>query len=436
MGLFTVPLLLVGVLYLMATGRWGSYVSVPGTPVYVTDVVLLVALAQTIVRLRLSGPSFRAMGAKFTDGHIAFLLCLVLLAWTALRAVIGIGTVRSEPLIALRDLAPYGYCIAAVLAFVWGPLRQRLPSALVYSALCAHVCWLLLARYLPGWPSHWLALGGAPIFTARADFDATVLGIAVALALHRLLFGGRELRPWARLALVGFVVVNAYALTTMPSRAGLIASLVAIACTLLSWTAKIGRTPRRQSARRRRHAAILVTLLAVVAVTAISPAGQRLQEGLRGDQGVATGTVHARQAAWEAVERYVRADASRTAIGVGFGPNFLSDSGGEADLEGTSYENVRSPHNYVLGTVARLGVAGGLIATALMVSAASLAIGLLRRTTDTPTVFAGLIVLSLPVPALLGVILEAPFGALPYFWAIGHLAMAEWSRRHRGELAS
>jgi len=33
-----------------------------------------------------------------------------------------------------------------------------------------------------------------------------------------------------------------------------------------------------------------------------------------------------------------------------------------------------------------------------------------------------LLVASIPVAALLGVILESPFGALPYFWALGHLS--------------
>jgi hypothetical protein len=31
-------------------------------------------------------------------------------------------------------------------------------------------------------------------------------------------------------------------------------------------------------------------------------------------------------------------------------------------------------------------------------------------------------VASIPVVAFVGVVLESPFGALPYFWAIGHLS--------------
>ena len=44
------------------------------------------------------------------------------------------------------------------------------------------------------------------------------------------------------------------------------------------------------------------------------------------------------------------------------------------------------------------------------------------------TAFAALIVVALPVVALLGVVLESPFGAIPYFWAVGHLAHEEMAR--------
>ncbi len=48
--------------------------------------------------------------------------------------------------------------------------------------------------------------------------------------------------------------------------------------------------------------------------------------------------------------------------------------------------------------------------------------------------FAGLLVVALPITALLGVVFESPFGAIPYFWAVGYLGarMAEeglWRRQ-------
>jgi hypothetical protein len=46
----------------------------------------------------------------------------------------------------------------------------------------------------------------------------------------------------------------------------------------------------------------------------------------------------------------------------------------------------------------------------------------LTRNPGTTTTFAALALLALPVTALLGVVLESPFGAIPYFWALGHVA--------------
>jgi hypothetical protein len=130
------------------------------------------------------------------------------------------------------------------------------------------------------------------------------------------------------------------------------------------------------------------------------------------------------------VTRYVLSDARRTATGVGFGPDFVTDSGTSFALEGTEYEDVRSPHNYLVGTLARLGVFGALLAGSVMVAAAGLGLRVLRSRPDTVSVLAALLVLALPVPALLGVILESPFGAIPYFWAVGHLARHLQDRRH------
>ena len=121
----------------------------------------------------------------------------------------------------------------------------------------------------------------------------------------------------------------------------------------------------------------------------------------------------------------------RTAIGVGFGPDFIQGAGVAYALEGTEYKDVRSPHNYVLGTMARLGLAGALLAVLTMASGAALAIRRLSGPADSVTVLAGLLVLAIPIIALLGVVLESPFGAIPYFWAIGHLARSRGGSNRR-----
>ena len=72
----------------------------------------------------------------------------------------------------------------------------------------------------------------------------------------------------------------------------------------------------------------------------------------------AAGTVSVRQQVWADVISYVYRSPIRSAVGVGFGRDFIFESGTRDALEGGVYTNVRSPHNYIVGTLARLGVAG------------------------------------------------------------------------------
>lgn len=424
-----VPILLVAVLYLTATGRWGSYVSLPGLPLFIADVLLASAVGTMLLAMRRSGVGLRSFLRALSRAHLALLLCLTLLAWTAVRGLLGLQDFIGTPLTALRDLAPYGYLVAAVVSFTLPAAASRLASGLVYGALSLHVVWVLGAPHLPGWPVSWPVLGGAAIFNARPDFDATVLGIAVALALHRLLVGWRDLRAGWMAALVLFAGLNAYALTLTPSRAGLLAGLAAVGVVLVARASPLAVRAGQAVGPVVPRRVLIAGLVLLLAVVSLSPAGQRAIEAFRGEQGLALGTVQAREAAWSGVFEYVTADAARTAVGVGFGPDFILDSGTSDALEGTQYENVRSPHNYLLGTLARLGVGGALLAMLIVCAGAALALGRLRRPVDEVTALAGLLVVSLPVTASLGVILESPFGAVPYFWAVGHLARGAWDER-------
>ena len=419
------------VLFLVTTGRWGSHIGQPGGPLFVSDVVLAVALAQTAVAVRRRGTRLGDLGRSARTAHLALLLTASLLAWVALRALLGPDEIVGTPLAALRDLAPYAYMVVALVAFLLPvsggpPLRQ-----VVYGALAVHVVWALGAPLLPGWPGAWPQLGDAAVFTTRPDFDSAVFGVAVALALHDLLAPGRAMRSARSAGLVLMVLANGYAITDSATRAGLLSALVSVGAVVLarvlgrSWTSS---SPPGWSARG--VALGTAAAFVLVATVGLSPAGQRIVESVRGDEGSASGTLAAREYTWSGVTRYVLSDARRTAAGVGFGPDFVTDSGTSFALEGTEYEDVRSPHNYLVGTLARLGVFGALLAGSVMVAAAGLGLRVLRSRPDTVSVLAALLVLALPVPALLGVILESPFGAIPYFWAVGHLARHLQDRRH------
>jgi O-antigen ligase len=420
--------LFLGVLYLCATSRWGSYLAPPGVSLYIGDAFVAAGIVQALVVVR-ARSSVRAVREALTTAPLFLLLTLTFLGWALLRAVLGVQDLAGQPLTALRDLAPYAYAVGALVAFVV-PVADRLRTVrLVYAALTVHVLWVEGAGYLPGWPQDWPLLGGSAVFTSRPDFDTAVVGVAVALALHHLLHR-RPRGPLPLAALALFAALNGYALLSSPTRAGLLAGLLASGVVVLGWLLRRTVSPRRLSGRIR--AAGLVVLLALfVGLVALTPPGQRLAQSMSGQQSNAAGTINARELAWRAVDRYVLADAPRTAIGVGFGPDFLTDSGGTYLLEGDVYKDVRSPHNYLIGAFARLGVAGMLLAALLLAGAGLAAVRTLAGPVGTTTALAALLVLALPVTALLGVVLESPFGAIPYFWAVGQLARHTWSLSRR-----
>lgn len=416
------PLLWVAVLYLVGTGRWGSYVAVPGLPIYAGDILLAVAAAQVVVLLRRRGTTLHDIRHALVRADMALLLSLSLLAWVAIRGALSIGSVLADPLLGLRDAAPYAYAVTALLAFLLpaggGPRQRRL----VYVVLTLHAAWVLLGQRLPSRLVEGLLLGGTPIFTARSDFDSAVAGVAIAFSLHDLLLGRRPRSVWPVTAIIGLAAANAVIIARLQTRAGLLAGVLSFGVVLLIWATHSGANQQGQTSRRLRLAVLIASLAILGGVVAMSPPGQRLLQAVTGEQSQALGTVQVREYAWTGVTDYIFSDARRTAVGVGFGPDFIQDAGVAYALEGTEYRDVRSPHNYVLGTLARLGLAGALLAVLTMVSGAALAVRRLSGRADAPTVLAALLVLSLPIIALLGVVLESPFGAIPYFWAIGQLA--------------
>jgi hypothetical protein len=413
------PLIPMLALYLLATGRWGSYVSLPGLVVYVGDIVVGLAALQAVLALALGRASLRGL----RRAPVCLLLSGAFVVYAAIRFVVQ----AEVSLLALRDLAPYGYAVVAVLTFLL-PVRPRPAWRLAtYAVLLFHLGWVVLVPRLSGYPWTLPVLGtDAQVFSARPDFDAAVLGISAALAVHDLLSRGRAGSRLTAVALLLFAGASVAGMLSLSTRAGLLAGMAVVGVAVVT-----GFRFHRLGSLWTAHRAAVITVSAVCGVVAVigiavSPAGARLGESFSG--GAASGTVSARQTVWSQISRYVLAEPERAAVGVGFGRDFIAESGTTAALEGGVYSNVRSPHNYVLGTGARLGVGGALLAVMIMVAAGWAGFRSLRGDPDTLTALAAFVVIGIPVVALLGVVLESPFGAIPYFWAIGQLAVSHVRR--------
>lgn len=400
---------------LLAGGRWASYLG--NEPVFLTDVLLLAAVFHRLLSRRIVGKVGSAAARRHLGGPV-----LALGSWALLRMVSG----ARLDITALRDFAPYLYIFAGFLsanAYSRSDPGQRQRTVrFLYYALLLHLCWVFALQLAPGLDQRMPALGdrGVRVFSLRSDFDAAVLGILTAYSLWMVLVGGS--RRWHALVLI----VSGALVLSIGSRAGLLGALAAVATS--GWAAtrrSAGVHPHRRFANRIAVAAVAVVLLLVLPSTApgsrliasIDPSGARTAQ-----QVGAVGTTDARRRGWSTLQRYVEADAARQVIGVGFGPDFMRASGADLALLGVENDTVRSPHNYVLGTYARLGVIGAALWLWVLVQlAAAIARAARSFRSERLLLLAALIVVALVPVGLLGVVLESPFGAVPFYWAAGIL---------------
>ena len=411
-------------LYMIGTSRWGSYISIPGAPFFIGDMFFALSLSQVAIHLSRDRSALRSLA----QAPLVLLLTVSLAAYAALRMAAGLDVSTT----ALRDFAPYAYALMALSAFLLPPHSEAPWRRVIYGVLGFHSAWVVALPFVPGFPWSLPVLGSDTVLlVARPDFDSAICGVSAAFALHNLLavHGPRPL--WRAALLLAFVAANVYGMATLETRAGLLAGIAVMAAVVVTrLTPRRSRIGERASPLgRRRIGILLVTITLAGAALLLTPTGNRAVEGLTTSSSQARGTISVRQNVWDRVGDYVFRDPKRTALGVGFGPNFIDASGSRYALEGTTYLNVRSPHNYIVGTLARLGVAGALLTALILVLGGILAFTQLRRPCGPVTALAAMLCIALPVIALLGVIFESPFGALPYFWAIGQLASQAVLRR-------
>jgi O-antigen ligase len=262
------------------------------------------------------------------------------------------------------------------------------------------------------------------LFELRPDVDGTTCAVLALICLNRAITGSSPGIYLGLTAWNGALVIGGH------SRAALAAAAIQLVVFAVF-------TPARRELFRR-HAPRVIIAVLIVAVAALAYGLQRGTASTRlSSAGNAflpimptsgpvpeqtIGTARARELAWQAIERYLIAKSSRNWFGVGFGPDFLHDSGGDQLLLGGTFEDVRQPHNFLINTWARLGLIGLAIIIAMIAVGVRLAALVSRsRSLDDVDLAAVLVVTGFPVAACYGVVMESPFGAIPYFWALGYL---------------
>jgi hypothetical protein len=416
-GAAAVPCTLAVALLLFG-GRWGSYIGV--SPLFLTDILIAAAAAHYVLS---HARTKRMPGSTPASAGVAVLW--LLLIWTTVRFVAG----WRLDVVAARDAAPYFYVTVGLLAAyssrsVGPETRDRTVRILTW-ALGLHAAWCAFTLVLPGVADRMPVIApsvGLRVFSFRSDFDTAMLGLWAAMLLLRIMSGAQIRLPAAAyVATWGVIFLSG-------SRAGVLSAIVVNG---LAYVA--AARSHETNTERKRSAAVIIPLIFAIALLALpqTTIGQRFAGtfGLAESENAvsALGTASARENAWSALFQYVNDTPERQLFGVGFGPNVLEDSGaGVALIGATALQEEtapRSPHNYWLGTYGRLGLIGiglSLALVAVLTRRAWMQISRPLRP-DRLALLAALLGLSMIPVASLGVVLESPFGAVPYFWSIGVL---------------
>lgn len=408
----------LAVLLILTFSRWGSTIGVGS--LYLTDILIAAALVYAGLNYRaINGPgSFRTIRTASLPP-----ILLLFLAYVLVRFALSFA--NGPVLDWVRDAVPYLYSVMAVVAATSyataGAARRARTAKVLTVGLAIHLVWTSIVQLTPLNSVYvTVPLVGAPIFSPRPDIEAALNSVLAAVCVRALIVHPR----YRVLAFLGLALASVVVLA-QGTRAG---TLALIACLLVGSVltyAGLGRLDGRRVAMT--LAAPAVLLVAVVVLPLTTP-GQRIVATIFPDQVTsaseaqqnAEGTANARRLTWSGVIGWTEDSTPRLFVGSGFGNNFLEQSQTLQYLEGTDYTNVRSPHDYWIGSFARMGLVGlALLAGTVLLGFVTL---FRRRVAIAaePTAFisAMLMVAMIPV-ASLGVVLEAPFGAVPFFWGLG-----------------
>ncbi|WP_296667355.1 O-antigen ligase family protein [Demequina sp.] len=397
-------LMVAGPLVAVAGGRWGTYIGVPGAPVFLTDALVVVGLL--IIGLDRARNSAELRLPR-TPVPVA--------AGAVLMAVVGVlGLVRggAPDLFAIRDALPFVYLaltpvfvLAVRVVGVARVLRGLMVASVIHTFWYAAVEFGVVREFA-------LPIVGVPVFTSRGDFDGLVGGIAIATVTVL----SRAPIPWRLLVVAAAVSAQ----LVQGSRAGLVAMLIVAGAVAIA--SRPFRDERLGPVRLAAVFAALPVLAAGIIVAAQSSGWARALERLFAGsiESGSSNTTSARIDAWDRIITYVGHDAPARWFGKGFGSSFIVDSGAVEYLSGSS--SVRQAHSFLVGWYALVGGIG--LTLALIAFALFLLPPVRRMRRDPGARFGAAIQMGVLFAAAVGVIMESPFGYLLFVLAVG-LSYAE-----------
>lgn len=422
-GLFWSYMVLLSALIPITFSKWGTYLKIPSIPIYICDLLLATGCAGIVMSRKLQhNNSINQAGNR---GNLRMAIWGFVLWFIVMLQVIFRNFDSS---LELRDSAPLIYAMA--VPFYIRSINNigiEKVKRLVTSGLFIHTMWIFLVSngYLIEFYVPFLEV---PVLRGRADFDAGLCASAATLNLFQILNKKNMFSSFA------LFLINTYIVFSVGNRAAGIGLMLSI-----FWLAYKGNTLIFNKAFFRLRLVILVAsfLLASLYAGRIVYGPRFLftrfnfinfmvnREGIMQDS-----TADARLQAWELLLAHSRRTFDSFLFGYGPGSSALYDSGAVGFLSGSM--DVRAPHNIFLFILLHFGFICAIIWSLPIITI------LVKLVWSKPkqSLAGEVIVLytSLAITlfslSVFGVNMEAPFGALVFYFSIS------WFLVSRGKLAT
>lgn len=380
-------ILLAAVSISIATGRWGSWIGVPSQNLFFIDLLLIVAFFQAF-----------NVKAQINDALVAFFLALYILFELIVSSQYPLN-------LRLRDLAPFLYFLLFIglRSNILRIPRERVSRILRVATLFS-LFWNL-GKSL-GFLDEFTISGltGVPIFSERSDQFGFVAAIGIITWTEK---------KFSRLftSSIRNVIVLAFILevSLLPGRAGALAALLSLI--YLAFAQDVNNQRTRILARRIMYGAIAVTVIGGAIGNFLPEQSSLKRSGILSgtDSAIISGkgTVNARVTAQSQVISWTLAN-DLALFGAGPGREIVLESGAYKLLSGSV--DVRQPHNWWVSIFSRYGGFGLLFWMFLV----SYYFGTLTKARfyDSRTY----VLISILITATFGVILESPFGLIPFYF--------------------
>ena len=385
---------LLAIFLTLSTGKWGSWIGVPNSPFFLIDQIVIFASLLSFLKMIKNNISIS-------------LYSPVLIFFMTFQIVIN---QEYNIVTKFRDISPFFYLL--LVPFLAYSLNSVNFSTIVKVLRYGSVTNLLLF-YLTTFgllaPFDCGAICGTEIFFYRADHVGLVACIGL---MAWSSFSIQEIRsqPLIQILFALGILIN-------QSRAGIIGMLLVI---LFFFLPQFRLNSKRNQIKIRTATFLFIGLsIAVIILNSnrINLTGfERFTQASVSQQisGNTDGTTRARVIAAGLLLDYVFNEKKQFVWGVGAGAEMVKDSQAYRYLSNAG--DVRAPHNWFVGLLARYGIIGFLLWVSVFVKYYSK-----PKEKNSGSLLIKVSILSVLNFSAFGVMMESPFGALPfaYFLAMG-----------------